>query len=76
MGYANNATKEGIENNKDTDYKDTVQNFGAAFAVNLTVFQQLLEFNQNMSQNMANDIQNLQAQMQNLTTMMHNMLTQ
>ena len=70
MGYVNSAT---VEDN--TTYEETVQNFGTAFLTNSFAFKNLLQANQQMDKNVADNLSELQNQVYHLTAMMQNMST-
>ena len=72
MAFRNSATTNTNEVDKAA-YEDTVNNFGTAFAANLTAFQNLSEVNHQMSENLASKINNLQNQVFHVTAMMQNM---
>ena len=76
MGYGNNAQQADGTNTQASDdsaYKESVRNFGTAFAANSEAFATLSEANQQMGTNVAANVQSIQTQINELTNMLHNM---
>ena len=69
MGYSANAEDQ----QENTSYEATVENFGTDFVANSNAFAQLTESNQHLGQNEAANVTNLQNQIQNLTKLVHSM---
>ena len=60
------------EDLNDIEYKNTVENFGTAFAANYTAFSQLTKMNQHPGSNLTSCIAYIQQQVNHLAAIMQN----